>query len=139
MGRRTDCLGSLVMHYLNYLRGAFLASLATAKMLSANERQRVPFEARGFITQTSRAITAGKKLIRHAAWTPLGFPRGTGSGPSMGAWSWRLVAFENFFEVLGLQPLAAPRKLAEFTKSNGEGKPFTGDVPRWSVLAYLDC
>jgi hypothetical protein len=68
MGRRTDCLGSLVMHNLNYLRGAFLTSLATAKTLSANERQRVPFEARGFITQTSRAITAGKKLIRHAAW-----------------------------------------------------------------------
>jgi hypothetical protein len=49
------------------------------------------------------------------------------------------TAFENFFEVLGLQPLAAPRKLAEFTKSNGKGKPFTGDVPRWPVLAYLDC
>jgi hypothetical protein len=123
MGRRTDCLGSLVMHYLNYLRGAFLTSLATAKMLSANERQRVPFEARGFITQTSRAITAGKKLIRHAAWTPLGFPRGTGSGPSMGAWSWRLVAFENFFEVLGLQPLAAPRKLAEFTRAMVRANP----------------
>ena len=47
------------------LRRALLASLATPGSLSEHERQRVPFEARGFITRTSRAITAGKKLIRH--------------------------------------------------------------------------
>lgn len=44
-----------------------------------------------------------------------------------------------FFEVLGLQQLAAPRRLSEFTKASGRGKPFTGDVPQWPVLAYLDC
>ena len=44
-----------------------------------------------------------------------------------------------FFEVLGLEKLAAPRKLSEFTKVDGKGKPFIGDAPQWPVLAYLDC
>jgi hypothetical protein len=35
------------MHNLNYLRWAFLTSLATAKTLAANERERVAFGARG--------------------------------------------------------------------------------------------
>jgi endonuclease YncB( thermonuclease family) len=61
MGRRTDCLGSLVMHNLNYLRRAFLTSLATAKTLSANERKRVAFEARGLITRASRASNVQAK------------------------------------------------------------------------------
>jgi hypothetical protein len=49
------------------------------------------------------------------------------------------TAFLWFFEVLGLKPLAVPRKLSEFTKIDGRGKPYTGDVPQWPVLAYLDC
>jgi hypothetical protein len=49
------------------------------------------------------------------------------------------TGFLCFFEVQGFHPLAAPRKLSEFTKSDGKGKPFTGDVPQWPVLAYLDC
>jgi hypothetical protein len=44
-----------------------------------------------------------------------------------------------FFEVLGIQLLASPRRLTEFKKVGGKGKPYTGDVPQWPVLAELDC
>ena len=44
-----------------------------------------------------------------------------------------------FFEVLGLELLLQPRRLLEFTKVAGKGKPYTGDVPQWPVLAELDC
>jgi hypothetical protein len=48
------------------------------------------------------------------------------------------TGFLCFFEVLGLRLLEAPRPFSEFTKHDGKGKPFTGDVPQWPVLAYLD-
>jgi hypothetical protein len=49
------------------------------------------------------------------------------------------MAFLWFFEVLALRPLTNPRKLSEFTREGGKGKPFTGDVPQWPVLAERDC
>ena len=44
-----------------------------------------------------------------------------------------------FFEVSGLRLLEVPRRLSEFTKVGGKGKPYTGDVPQWPVLAEVDC
>ncbi len=47
--------------------------------------------------------------------------------------------FSWFFEVLDLHLLQVPRRLSEFSKVGGTGKPYRGDVPGWPVLAELNC
>jgi hypothetical protein len=48
------------------------------------------------------------------------------------------TAFIFFLEVTGITLLERPLPLGRFTKQSGKGKPFTGSVPQWPVLAYLD-
>lgn len=46
-------------------------------------------------------------------------------------------AFISFLEVTNIALLKRSLPLARFTKRDGKGKPFTGVVPQWPVLAYL--
>lgn len=47
------------------------------------------------------------------------------------------TAFIRFLEVTGIHMLKQRLPLAAFTRKDGKGKPFTGPVPQWPVLACL--
>lgn len=81
----------------------------------------------GMVDKIERAVERGPRSGKHPDNTvrPLTAEEGDG-------------AFISFLEVTGIRLLERPLPLARFTKRDGKGKPFTGLVPQWPVLAYLD-
>lgn len=81
----------------------------------------------GYVDKIERAVERGPRSGKHpdSSVRPLTAEEGD-------------TAFISFLEVTGIHLLARARPLTRFTKSDGKGKPFTGIVPQWPVLAYLN-
>src|SRR5216684_2833302 len=80
----------------------------------------------GFVDKIERAVQAGQRSGQHPdkSLRPMTAEDGD-------------TAFIRFLEVTNIQLLNPPLPLTRFTKEDGKGKPFTGPVPRWPVLAFL--